>query len=114
MSNRFKKAFSAYENKNYELSVSILDPLCMESNPDALSLLGVFYQLGLGVECDGVKAVSLLERAVILGKGEAAHNLGTIYCAGLPGIKANPELGRSYYKKAKSMGAQLANIDFYK
>jgi uncharacterized protein len=113
MDNQFKKAVEAYESENYKLSVSILEPMCAEENPDALSLLGVFYQLGLGVECDGIKAISLLERAVAQGKGEAAHNLGTIYCTGLPGVQADTELARSYYQKAKAMGAQVADDSFY-
>lgn len=113
MCDEVQKAVEAFEDENYKLAVSILEPLCAANSPDALSLQGVCYQLGLGVECNGPKAVSLLERAMCLGKGEAAHNLGTLYCTGLPGVEANPEKAKAYYQQAKAMGAQVADDSFY-
>ena len=108
-----KEAQEAYDAGNYGLAAELLGPLCEKDIPEALSLLGVMYQLGDGVERDGEKAVQLLMRAVELGQGVAAHNLGTIYSGGMPGIKADNEKSKFYYRKAKSMGAQFASDEFY-
>ena len=108
------KATKAYDNSDFALAYELLQPLCDNDIPEALSMLGVMYQLGDGVERDGLKAVTYLERAVELGQGVAAHNLGTIYTTGLPGVEADKSQSMSYYKKAKAMGAQFAPNEFYK
>jgi TPR repeat protein len=103
----------AISEKEYEKALSLLTPLVEKSVPGALGLLGLMYQLGEGVERDGTKAVELLKRAVELGDGVSAHNLGTIYSMGMPGISQDHQLSRQYYRKAKAMGAQFAADEFY-
>ena len=103
----------AISNKEYAKALSLLAPLVEKSVPGALGLLGVMYQLGEGVERDGTKAVEILKRAVELGDGVSAHNLGTIYSMGMPGISQDHELSRQFYRKAKAMGAQFAADEFY-
>ena len=94
-------------------ALPLVQPLVEVGHPDALALLGTMYQVGLGVAQDSNKAVELLRRAVDAGVGVAAHNLGTIYAAGMPGIPADPQRSRTYYLKAKALGCQPGSPDFY-
>ena len=107
------EANDAISGGQYEKALGLLMPLAEASVPGALSLLGVMYQCGLGVERNGPKAVKLLTRAVELGDGVAAHNLGTIYCMGMSGVPQDHKVGMQFYRKAKAMGAQFANNEFY-
>ncbi len=107
------KASALISAREYESALTLLMPLVELPVPGALSLLGVMYQLGEGVERNGPKAVELLAHAVELGDGVAAHNLGTIYAMGMPGVPQDYQLSRQFYRKAKTMGAQFANNEFY-
>lgn len=107
------EASEAISNREFEKALSILGPLAEKQIAGALGLLGVMHQLGEGVELNGLKAVELLTKAVELGDGTSAHNLGTIYATGLPGVAQNHEKSRLFYRKAKEMGAQFAPDSFY-
>jgi TPR repeat protein len=110
---KLEEASAAFSAENFALALEILEPLVAHSVPGALGMLGVAYQLGLGVERNGPKAVELLLKATELGDGTAAHNLGTIYVTGMPGIEANKEQSKKFYRKAKELGAQFADDAFY-
>jgi TPR repeat protein len=114
------EANEALSTEDYERALSLILPLVEKSVPEALSLLGVMYQLGLGVERDGLKALELclkalelLSKAVDLGDGVAAHNLGTIYGMGMPNVPQDSKRSKAYYQLAKSMGFQCAPDEFY-
>jgi len=111
--NQIEEANQAFSAQEFSRAHEILRPLVERSIPGALGLLGAAYHLGLGVERNGPKAVELLLKAVELGDGVAAHNLGTLYATGLPGIESNAELSKHYYRKAKELGAQFAIDSFY-
>jgi len=110
---KLEEASVAFSEENFALALEILEHLVARSVPGALGMLGIAYQLGLGVERNGQKAVELLLKATELGDGTAAHNLGTIYVTGMPGIEANKELSKKFYRKAKEMGAQYTDDAFY-
>jgi uncharacterized protein len=110
---QFIEAYDALIARDYERALSLLFPLVEKSDPGALSLLGVMYQLGDGVEVDGLKALELLNKAVELGDGIAAHNLGTIYGMGMPNVPQDTKRSKAYYQLAKSMGFQCAPDEFY-
>ncbi len=110
---QFSEVDNALNNEEYKKALTILEPLAKEQNAQALSMLGAMYQLGTGVPFDGKKAVELLSKAVSLGDGVAAHNLGTIYIMGLPGVEKDAQLSKKYYRMAKDMGAQFAADEFY-
>ncbi len=110
---QLREVREALSKKDYEKALSILSPLVEIESPGAISLLGLMYQLGEGVELNGIKAVKLLLRAIELGDGVAAHNLGTIYITGLPDVDKNPEKSKKYYRIAKGMGAKFAPDEFY-
>jgi TPR repeat protein len=107
------EASAAISEERYEKALAILSPLVSQEVPGALGLLGAMHQLGLGVERDGPKAVELLTKAAELGDGTSAHNLGTIYAMGMPGVPQNFQLSRQFYRTAKAMGAQVAIDSFY-
>lgn len=107
------EASDAISNEEYEKALLLLEPLVKKSVPSTIGLLGVMYQLGIGVELNGIKAVELLKQAVELGDGVAAHNLGTIYAMGMPDIPQDHQLSIQFYRKAKDMGAQFAADEFY-
>jgi len=107
------EAVEAISNKAYDKALSILLPLAEVEVPGAVGMLGFLYQCGEGVELDAPKAVEFLTKAVALGDGTAAHNLGTVYSTGLPGVAQDTEKSKYYYRKAKEMGAQYAPDEFY-
>ena len=107
------QANDAFSAEDYEKALSLILPLVEKSVPEALSLLGVMYQLGTGVERDGLKAVEILNKAIDLGDSVAAHNLGTIYGMGMPNVPADAKRSKDCYQLAKSMGFQCAPDEFY-
>lgn len=107
------EASDAISAREYEKALGILSPLVEHNVAGALGLLGVMYQLGEGVELNGPKAVELLTKAMELGDGTSAHNLGTIYGMGLPGVAKDHIKSKEYYRKARKMGAQYAPDSFY-
>jgi len=105
LENQLEDALQAQADGRYDEALATLQKLVDLDYPPAIGNLGCMYQLGLGVESNGSKAVELLKKAVELGFGPAAHNLGTIYGAGMPGIEPNTEISRFYREKAREMGA---------
>jgi len=106
-------AQDAINTERYADALAILEPLCAIKDPTAQSMLGTLYQLGLGVPVNGAKAISLLTAAAEKGNGVAAHNLGSIYVTGLPGVERDTERSRFYYRLARDLGAQFTQASFY-
>lgn len=53
---------------------------------------------------DRLKAESLLLSAARAGSGHAAHNLGTLYAIGGPGVAASIEKSRAWYQVSLDSG----------
>ena len=106
-------AQDAIETEQYSIAIAILEPLCEIDDTMAQSILGSLYHLGLGVPVNGIKAVALLSAAAEKGNGVAAHNLGTIYVTGLPGVERDTKRSRFYYRMARDLGSQFAPDSFY-
>ena len=51
-----------------------------------------------------IEAEKLLLKAANGGSGHAAHNLGTLYATGAPGIEANKDKSLKYYEQAVESG----------
>lgn len=109
----FDKIMAAVNAENYESAHALLSPLVDAGIPSAIGMLGTFYQLGLGVPPDGPRAVTLLAQAAETGDALAAHNLGTLYCTGVPGVSPDSDLARSWYARAKALGSKLMPPDAY-
>ena len=56
------------------------------------------------IEGDFPKAESLLIKAAKSGSGSAAHNLGSLYAAGGPGVKKDIQKSRKYFEQALASG----------
>lgn len=56
------------------------------------------------LEGDLVRAESLLLRAAKNESGCAAHNLGTLYAVGGPGIEASSNKSQRFYEQALALG----------
>ena len=112
--NEVKKAIDivsqAFSDGNYGQALVLLKPLADAGIAEAIGMLGLAYQKGAGVEMDSEKAVELLQKAVEMGDAVAAHNLGTLYQQGMPGVEKNEGVSQRYFKLAKEMG--LKNEDF--
>lgn len=110
---QIQAAQAAMDADEYATAIALLEPLCEQGDPDAQSMLGVLYQIGIGVPGDGKKAVALLRSAAEKGVGLAAHNLATLYATGAPGIEPDANLSRHYLRMAKALGVHLLPDDFY-
>jgi TPR repeat protein len=110
---RLKAAQAAMDANQYAEAAAMLEPLCAAGNPDAQSMLGVLYQIGIGVPSDGKRAATLLKAAAESGVGLAAHNLATLYATGAPGITPDTQLSRRYNRMARALGMRLLPDDFY-
>jgi len=110
---RLEDVMEAISRKDFPRAIALLAPLEKEGVPDAFTNLAFLYSQGLGVPADGPKAVEIYKKAIALGSGLAAHNLGTLYVTGARGLERDPQLGKSYFRKARSMGCQLADDKFY-
>ena len=111
--NAIERAGRAFVAERHDEALQILKPLVEAEVPEAIGMLGTAYQLGLGVAVDGPKAVEILSKAAALGDVVAAHNLGTIYATGMPGIPADPKLSKDFYRLAKDRGAQFGDDSWY-
>jgi len=109
----FEEVSEAFKLGNYKFALEKILPFVEQEDPNAISYLGLCYHLGFGVERNGAKALELYKKAIDLGSGGAAHNLGTLYVTDIPGISKDEKLSKYYYRKAKEMGAQFANDEFY-
>jgi len=71
------------------------------------------YYVGQGVKRDLSEAIKWLESASKKGRGEAAHNLGTLYLTCEPEISRNEEISNKWYQKAKRLGFKVAPDQWY-
>ena len=74
--------------------------------------LGVIYELGLGVEKNHLKAVSLYEIAARRGYRRALWQLGQLYESGGKELRPNKERALEMFSKAAAGGHEEANLHF--
>ena len=114
MQEELEKAQLAFDCGRTNEALMILKPMADKNIPEAFSLLGNLYHLSENLDfLDGAKAEKYYKKAVDLGQGISAHNLGTLYATGIPNFSPNAALSKEYYKMAKKMGAQFADDSFY-
>ncbi len=107
-----QRAIEAMGSSSYAEMHRLLEPLVRHRVPAALALSGLAYQLGLGIAADGVTAAMLLREASELGDGTAAHNLGSLYVGGCPGVEPDIEAARKWYRLAWDLGAVFGTTPF--
>ncbi len=99
--------FSAGEyNQVYEIAMHFAHA----GVADAQCMLGVLYQLGLGVSQDGPKAVLWYQKAARQGHALALNNLGTIYLHGMPGVSADRKTALEFYMQAHAAGFDAMDL----
>lgn len=98
----------AFSNGEYGKALLLLKPLADEGVAEAIGMLGIAYQRGAGVDVDAEKAIELLEKAVDMGDGVAAYNLGLLYQNGMEGVEINMAVSQRYFQLANEMGANFS------
>ena len=98
---------------DYAEALAILQPYAESGDAEAQSYLGMMYQLGLGIEPNAIEALKFLHLAVEQGRGDAAHNIGTLYLTNYPNLPRDVEKSKYWYRKARKLGFQAANDEFY-
>jgi TPR repeat protein len=92
-------AFSHYQAGQFDLAFALLKPLAEQGNPEAQSMLGSLYQLGLGTAIDRSEAMRWYRAASGQGSGVASSNL-----AGMLEMDGQPAEAERYYDLARQQG----------
>ena len=98
-------------DKNAE-AFQILLPLAQQGIAEAESNIGFMYFVGQGVKRDLGEAVKWLKDAAEKGRGEATHNLGTLYLTCEPNMPRNEKKSKEWYQRAKELGFQVSSDDW--
>lgn len=69
------EAFAEYQAGRFDCAFRLLKPLAEQGTPEAQSLLGSLYQLGLGTTVDRGEAMRWYRAASDQGVGVASNNL---------------------------------------
>lgn len=72
---------------------------------DSMNSLAKAYLIGIGVEKDEAKALSLLQKAAALGEGNAVYSFSLFHAAGRFGIAKNPDEAANLIRKLADSGA---------
>ena len=99
--------FGADGQTTYEEALARWTPLAHNGDPEALSNLGVLYDIGLGVVPDQARAVRLYRRAAEQGFVPAWNNLGVAYALGR-GVARDDAQAVAWLRKASERGFALA------
>jgi len=89
-----------WEGRLYAKAMEILSPALNDASASAddVTMLGIAYEEGLGVESDLGTALSLYRRGATGGSSEAAYRLGRMYENG-HGVKQDDEAAFNWYLK---------------
>lgn len=97
----------------YAGAFRILLPHAEAGNAEAQASVGLLCFLGLGVNRDFQEATRWLKEAAAKGRGEAAHNLGTLFLTCESEFPVNPAESRKYYLMAHDLGFIVASEEWY-
>ncbi len=75
----FEEATKETKAKNYTKAIKLYKSSMNDGNPKASFYLGMFYFMGMGVDKDAEKAISLWHKSAELGYVEAQNTLGLMY-----------------------------------
>jgi TPR repeat protein len=110
---QFEKRKKALDEGKYPGAFQYLLTCAEAGNAEAQASVGFLYYMGLGVDRDLQGAIGWLTKAVAQGRGEAAHNLATLYLTCEPELPNNQEESRRLYLKAKELGFIVAPDEWY-
>ena len=99
--------WDAYIAGDYETAFREIKPYAEQGNTQAQHMLGVMYDLELGVTQDYQKAVKWYRLAAEQGYADAQNNLGVMYDQG-EGVSVNYKQAMKWYLLAAKQGNQDA------
>lgn len=109
-SDQYKDGLKAYNQGDYQTAFKIITPIASKGEPPALNLLGMMYELGLGVAKNTEKSVTLYRKAADKGYRYAQYNLAVSYDSGV-GIPLNYREAVKWYERAAEQGASFAQYN---
>lgn len=99
----------SYEDENFPLALSLLEPLVGAGDPAAQYLMGYMYEEGKGVASDTEKAISYFELAEKQGNIDALTRKAGIYERG-KGVPQDSYKAFSTFEKAAQRGGAFAQV----
>ncbi len=102
----YRRAKTAYEDKNYQEAVRLFRLSADAGNAEAMCWLGNCYRLGMGVGKDKAQAVVWYRKGAEAGNAEAMNNLGYCYLHGR-GVDKDKAQAVVWYRK----GAEAGNAE---
>lgn len=110
---QLQHAVTALDAGNHALAYSYFLPCAEAGNAKAQANLGLLLYMGLGINRDLPQAIKWLLQAIEQGRGDAAHNLATLYLTCEPELPRRPEESRKLYLKARELGFIVAPDEWY-
>jgi uncharacterized protein len=107
------KGKSAYESGEYAEALELLLPSAENNNADAQAIVGSIFLLSSDGERDLDKAIFWLERASRNGRGDAAHNLSTLYVTCEPEMPRDTDKSKFWLRRARELGYIVAPDEWY-
>ncbi|PXX38541.1 hypothetical protein DFR42_11253 [Undibacterium pigrum] len=89
-------------------AINCIKELLDTNHAQVLGMAGIIQATGYSMDIDGSLALDYLKRAISLGDGIAAYNLGNFLKTGLPGMPADEKSSAHYLHLAKEMGVDFS------
>lgn len=109
-SRQFEQGLKAYNQGDYQSAYTLILPVASKGEPPALNLLGMMYELGLGVTRDEKRSVNYYRQAADKGYSYAQYNLAVSYDTGI-GVSLNYREAVKWYKRAAEQGTSIAQYN---
>jgi TPR repeat protein len=103
----FDEGVAALQAKRFDDARAVFTPLARDGNGDAMFMLGVMHENGLGTAKDLAAAASWYERAAAAGVASAQYNLGIFYQLG-SGVPQDSTKALRYHRLAAAQGHSRA------
>jgi TPR repeat protein len=109
-------AENAISMNDYETAAMEYQIASDKGSPYAKIGLAALYSTGMGVECNGIIAIKLLEEVINNGSASrqqlalAFNNISTLYFTGAQFLSPNMGLAKDYRIKAEALGFPKLNV----
>lgn len=94
---------AAYQAKDYQKALQILQPLAEQGNSQAQAMLGLMYDNGYGVNKDSAEAFKWYLKAAEQGIPVVQHDVGVKYFQGM-GVAQNYQEAAKWWEQAANAG----------
>lgn len=103
----FEDGMAALQQKDFSGALAVFGPLASDGNGDALFMLGVMHENGLGLDKDLHAAATWYLRAAEAGVASAQYNIGVFYQLG-KGVERDPGQALHWHSRAAEQGHHRA------